>query len=185
MRLRYFHEADPHEVEAVRSFALAANHLPGSKAQEIHFFAQASDELVCQFGEHRNRAQMGIQSAPAVGLIQLRAKRFVALHDVQHVAQHLQRGAVGFGSDCGRARVQAHTGHFTEEVARSERGDGIVVIQIHGRVNVNPVLAGFFFALVVLALGESAGKLSQKLADGAFGFYVRHRTGDGNFRLAF
>ena len=37
---------------------------------------------------------------------------------------------------------------------------------------------------IVLPLREAAGKLSQKLADGAFGFHMRHRTGNGNPRLA-
>ncbi len=185
VRLRHFHEADAHQIKTVGGIALAANHLARSKAQQLDAFAQAVDEFVRQFREHRNRAQMGIERALAVRLIQLRAESLVALHDVQHVAQHFQHRAIGFRAHRRRARIQAHAGHFAEQVAGTQLGDRIVVIQVHRRIDVNPVLRGFFFALVVLALRQLAGKFAQKFAHCAFGFHVRDGAGDRNLGLAF
>src|SRR5271156_5202055 len=128
---------------------------------------------------------MGIKSALPVRLIQLRAESLVALHDVQHVAQHFKSRAGGFRAHRRRARVQAHAGHFAEQIAGPQHCDGIVVAQVHRRINMNPVLRCFFFTRVVLALRQLAGKFPQKFAHRAFGFYVRDGAGDGNFRLAF
>src|SRR5271155_1835348 len=184
MRLRNFHEADAHQVKAVRRFTLAANHLAGGKAQQLHPLAQTRDEFIRQLRKYRNGAQMGVQGALPVRLIQPCAESFVALHDVQHVAQHFQRRAIRFRADRRRARIQAHASHFAEQVARAQHGHRIVVIQVHWRINVNPVLRSFFFARVVLALSQLAGKFSQKCAHRALRLYVRDGAGNRNLGLA-
>ena len=61
-------------------------------------------------------AEVVFESALAVILLDFSAKRFVALDHVEHVAQHFEHRAVGFGADRGRARVEAHAGHFAEEL---------------------------------------------------------------------
>src|SRR5271156_1753263 len=184
VRLRNFYEADAHQVKAVRRFTLAANHLAGGEAQQLDAFSQARDEFIRQFREYRNRAQMGVQGALPVRLIQPRAESFIALHDVQHVAEHFQRRAIRFRADRRRARIQAHASHFAEQVARAQHGHRIVVIQVHRRINVNPVLRSFFFARVVLALRQLAGKFSQKCAHRALRLYVRDGAGNRNLGLA-
>ena len=120
-------------------------------AHQFHCVAQQVDEILRERSEHRDAAQMIFQRAFAVVGVQLRFECFVALDDVEHVAQHLEHDAIGCGADRGGARIQAHARHFAEQIAGVERRDGIVVGQIHGSVDGNGAARSFFFAALLLA----------------------------------
>ncbi len=121
MRLRHLHESDANQVEAVGDVALAADHVALGVAHQLHLIAQQVDELGRQRGEHRDAAQMVVERALAIVGVELRLERLVALHDVEDVAQHLEHHAIGGSAHRGRARIQAHAGHFAEQIAGAER----------------------------------------------------------------
>ena len=91
---------------------------PGRSAQ-LHAISQVIDEVRREWRQHRNAAQVRFQRALPVCSVQLIAKGLVALHDVEHVAQHLEHRAVGRRAHRGRTRVKAHAGHFAEQIARA------------------------------------------------------------------
>src|SRR4029077_8708069 len=153
------------EIESVCGIALAADHLSGSESQELDVFSQTVDKIISQTGKDRYGAEVAIESALAVGAIELRAETLVALHDVENVAQHLEHRAIGLSLNGGRARIQTHARHFSAEVAGTERCDGVVVTQIKRCVDVNPMLVFFFIARIVLTLRYPAGKFAKELAN--------------------
>ena len=55
----------------------------------------------------------------AVIALQLCAEGFVALQNVEHVAQHFKHHAIGLCPHRRRPRVITHAGHFAEQVARA------------------------------------------------------------------
>ncbi len=135
MRLRHLDEPQPHQVEAVRDIALAANDVALGVAHQLHFIAQDVDEVLRQRREHGHAAQMVVERALAIVGVQLRLEGLVALDDVEHVAQHLKHHAIGSRAHRGRARIQAHAGHLAEQVAWNQRSDRMIVGQIHRSVD--------------------------------------------------
>jgi len=96
-----FDEAEAHEIKAVGRLALAADDLSRRKSQKFDPIAEMVDEVGSQRGEQRHAAQVRIERALAVVAIELLPEGFVALHNVEHVAQHLEHGAIGFGANRG------------------------------------------------------------------------------------
>ena len=76
MRLRHFHKSHSHKIESVCGIALPADHLAGSEAQQLDVFSQAVDKFIRQTGKHRHGAKVAIESALAVGAVELRAETF-------------------------------------------------------------------------------------------------------------
>ncbi len=105
---------------------------------------------------------MRVESAGAVATFQLGSKGFVPLQNIEHVPQHFKHHAVGARTNRRRARVVAHAGHLTEQVARPQFGDGIVVRQVDRRIDRNKRPVAFLVALVLLPRTEYALQLLEK-----------------------
>ena len=89
---------------------------------------------------------MSVQSAPAVGLIQLRAKillRCMMSSTLRNISSTVQSVSARTVAERGYKLMQVIS---PKRSPASERGNWIVVVQIHRRINGNPMLAGFFFA---------------------------------------
>ena len=156
--LRDFHKADADEIEGVGVRTFLGDHLAGSEADQFDAVLQEGDEILVERGEDRDAEQMGAQCAGAVVAVELLAEGLVLLHHVEHVAQHLEHDAVGLGADRRRARIEAHAGHFAEEIAGAEFGDGIVVGQVDRGVDGDEgAIAGFAFALFFFLREQLAG----------------------------
>src|ERR1700722_17763014 len=112
MGLRHLHKSHSHEIESVCRIALAADHLAGRESQELEGFSQSVEKIISQTREDQLCAEVAIESAFTVGAIELRAEAFVALHDVEDVAEHLEHRALGLSLNRGRARIQTHARHF-------------------------------------------------------------------------
>ena len=67
---------------------------------------------------------MSLQRANAVIRIELGPERLILLQNVENVAQHLQANGVLGRNYCCAARIEAHAGHFAEEIAGAKFGDG-------------------------------------------------------------
>src|SRR5215831_21026872 len=122
--------------------------------------------------------------APVV-LVNLRAERFVLLHDVEHVAQHLVRHDIGFRAHGSGPRVEVHAGHFTEQIAGAKLGDWVSVSEVNGSINGNGAVVRFLGTLVLLAADERTGEALEEAGCPAFGFHVGDGRGNGDLRLAF
>src|SRR5579871_3662613 len=184
MRLRHLDETDANEKKAVRRLALTANHLSGSIASQFNAFAQLRDKLRSNRGEHGNVTQLRRQGALAVILVHPGAEGFVALQDIQNVAQHLQHHAIGLGAHGCRAWILVHTSHFAEQVARFQLGDRIAVGQVYGSIDGNVSLSACFMAWLLRLVDKRRLELAQEPVLAAFGGDVAHRTGKKHFRLA-
>ena len=127
--------------------------------------------------------------AAPVGFVELRPERLALLQDVENVAQHLKHHAIGFRAHGRGPRVIIHAGHFAEEFARPEFGDGMVVRQVDRCVDRNRAPVRFVFAAVFLARGEAARELArqprEKAARAALRLHVRHGSGERDAGLAF
>ncbi len=173
MGLGDFDEADSHQEETVGRLSLAANHLPGRITSQFHAISQISNKFRRDRREHRNAAEVGFQCALAVALFHPGAERFIPPHDVQHVPQHFERGTVGLGPHCGRARIIVHAGHFAEQVASLELAYRIVVGQVDRRINRNEIR----FAILPRPLLAAERKHGLQLAKEVFlspGLYLGH-----------
>src|SRR6267142_3650595 len=106
------------------------------------------NELRRKVRKHGDAAQMILESATAIGLVKLRAKRFVLEHDVENVAQHFERHDIGLRSHRGGPGIEIHASQFAEEIAGYKFSYGIAVSQIDGSVDGNGAVAHFLFALV-------------------------------------
>ena len=159
-----FHEPDANEVEAVGGVTLAADDLPGRVANEFDAIAQVIDEVFGERREDRDAAEMRVEGAGPIVAFELSAERLVALQDVEHVAQHLEHDAVGFGANRGRARIVAHARHLAEEVAGIQLGDGIVVGQVNGSIDRDEGTRGFFTTLVVFPGSQDAFEAAEEAA---------------------
>ncbi len=85
---------------------------------------------------------------------------------------------------CG-ARVEIHAGHFAEEIAGAEFGDGVAVGEIDGGVDRNGAVARFSHAFIFFAADQRTFQFFEKAACAPFGFHVSDRRGDRNLRFAF
>src|ERR1700687_5356595 len=110
--LRNLHKADADKVEAVGRISLAANYLPRIEAQQLHAITQMVDEVLGERFEYRHAAQVRVERAGAVVALQLRTEGFVALQDVEYVAQHFEHYTIGPCAYRRRPRVIAHASHF-------------------------------------------------------------------------
>ena len=128
---------------------------------------------------------MAIESALAIRLIERGAEILVALHDVQHVAEHFEHRAIRLGADGGRTGIKAHAGHFAEEIAGAEFGDWIVVREIDWRIDVNESLICVFLALVFPARDQLARQFAEEASRAALRFHMRdgRRNGYSRFPL--
>ena len=183
-----FHKSQPHQIKTVGGFALLADHLAGRESHQFDAVAEVVDEILREAAKNRNIAQVRIERAPAIGLVQLRAKGFAFLQDVENVAQHLEHGAIGFRAHRCGARIIIHAGHFAEEFARAELRDGMVVGQIDGRVDRNRPAVVFFFAAIFLPAARRLVSLLvsfRKIPRAALRFYVGNGAGQLNAGLAF
>src|SRR2546425_12445125 len=111
---RNFHKTDSNEIETVRGRSLLNNYLSGSKALELHAFLEVLDKFRRKIRKHGHAAQMIFESPAAIGLVQLRAERFVLEHDVENIAEHFKSYDVGFRYNSGGARIKIHAGHLAE-----------------------------------------------------------------------
>ena len=146
------------------------------------------DKILRKPAKNRHIAQMGIQRPLAVGLIELRAKRLALLQHVKDVAQHLQHRAIGFSTHRGRARIIIHARHFAKKLAGSKFGNGMVVRQVHWRIDGNRPPVHLLLAPVFVPGGQTACELAgqppEKSSRPAARFYVRHRAGQLHAGLA-
>ena len=175
MLLRDLHEAQAHQVEAVGCIALLADDLSRQVADEFDALLEVGDEVRRERRQHGNALQVRIQRALLVGALQLLAEALVALHDVEHVAQHLEHGAVGFRAHSSRPRIVAHAGHLAEELALTELGDRLVHRQVDVGINRDGrapvVLLGAKLAFV---WSEEAPQLGEPSLRVVGGLDVRH-----------
>ena len=128
---------------------------PGAKRMQFDAVAQMVDEILPEAAKDGDVAQMRIERAAPVGFVELRAERLALLQDVENVAQHLEHHAIGFGAHGRGPRVIIHAGHFAEQFARPEFGDGMVVGEVDRGVDRNRAPVRFVFAAVFLARGTA------------------------------
>src|ERR1700690_2143823 len=185
MRLCDLHEPYAHEIKIIGGVPLPANYLPGGETDQLNVVAQAGDEFVGEPCKNGHAAQGAIEGSLAVRLVKRRAKILVALHDVEHVAQHFEHRAIRLGADSGGTRIQTHARHFAEEVSGAQLSNRIFVGEIHRRVNVDVALIRVFFAFIGFARGELTGELAEKSTRAALGFDVRDGSGNRNSRFPF
>ncbi len=126
-----------------------------------------------------------IESAAAVGLVELRAEGFVPQHDVENVAQHFESDDIGFRNHSGGARIEIHACHFAEEIAGAKFGDGVAVRKVDRRVDGNGSVARLLFALVFFARDKRARKPLEESFGTALRLDVRNGRGNGDFGLTF
>src|SRR5450755_4109365 len=185
MRFRYLHESDTDQIEIVRDVALVANDVVLAVPHQLHLVAQQVDEIRRQGLEHRNAAQLVFQGALLVVRIQLRFEGLVALDDIQHVAQHFQHHAIRGRAYSCRARIQAHAGHFAEQIARPQRSHRIIVRQIYRSINRDSAPLAFLFPPLLRTAGQAAGEFAEEAGRTALSLDVRHRGRKVNLRVAF
>ncbi len=131
------------------------------------------------------RAQMIFQRALAIVGVNLRAKRFVLHHDVEDVAQHFVSHDIGFRAHRCGAGIKIQTSHFAEKIAGTQRSNRIAIVEVHGSVDGDGAVAGFFLANILATIHQRAGEALEESFGAALGFYVRDGRGNGNFRGAF
>src|SRR5712664_2749012 len=180
-----FYEANAHEIETVRWFALKRDRLARRESLQFHTFLQVLDEIRRKIRKHRDAAKMIFEGAAAVGLVELRAEGFVPQHDVEHVAQHFESDDIGFRNHSGGARIEIHACHFAEEIAGAKFGDGVAVRKVDRRVDGNGSVARLLFALVFFARDKRARKPLEESFGTALRLDVRNGRGNGDFGLTF
>ena len=183
--LRNLYKSYSNEIEAVGRCALLNDGLAGSEALQLDAFLEVVNKIRREVREHGHAAQMVFKSAPAIGLVKLRPKRFILEHDVENIAQHFKRNDVRLRYYRGRARIKIHASHFAEEIAGPKLGHGIAVGEIDGSVDGNRSVAHFLFALVFFARNKRAGQPLEKSFCSTMRLDVRDGAGNGDFTLAF
>src|ERR1700757_5022205 len=101
---------------------------------------------------------MSLQRANAVIRIELGPERLILLQNVENVAQHLQANGVLGRNYCCAARIEAHAGHFAEEIAGMKLRYWMVVFEVDRSIDLYVFASGiFFFALMFLSGLQLAG----------------------------
>ena len=162
MILGDLHEADADQIETVGNVALTANHVTLAESDQLDPIAQRIDEFGGERSEQRNVLEVVFQRTPPIILIQTPLDVLVALHDVEHVAQHFVHGAIRRGADRSRARVETHAGHLAEQIAWAELGYRIVVRKIDGCVNRNRATIYFTLAAILFAAEQAAAQTLEE-----------------------
>src|SRR2546430_3029047 len=133
--LRDLHEPEPHDEETVGRLALTADDLAGFVAGELDALAEVLDELLAEAGEERHAAEVRVERAAAVGLLELGTERLGAQQYLQRRAQHLEDHTVLSGAHGCGPRIEVEAGHLAEELARVELRHGSVAAQVDRRVD--------------------------------------------------
>src|SRR5579864_6872625 len=184
MKLGHLHETDANQVEAVGEIILMADDFALGIADQVYLAPQAVDEILAETGEHGHRAQMIVEGAAAVVVLDLGAQRLVALHDLKNVFEHLEHDAGGGGANGGGPRIAVHAGHLAEQVACVEFVHRVRELKIDRGIygNRTPAWAG---ERRRWPARQFAGELTEKSRGSAFRLHVRHGTGKINAGCAF
>src|SRR4029077_10369538 len=164
-----FHKTDPHKVKTVGCVTLPTDHLSRVETEQLHAIPKVIDEVFGQGGKNWDAAQMRVERPSAIIPLQLTPESLVALQDVEHVPQHFQHDAIALGSHSGRPRIVAHARHLTEQIARAQLRDGMVIGKINRRVDRDVRPVGLFTAAMLHSRCEHALQLAEEAFDVALG----------------
>ena len=128
---------------------------------------------------------MVVEGASAVICVQLRAHRFVALDDVEHVAQHFIHHAVRRRTYGGGARIQTHASHLAEQIARAQFGSRVCQVQVHRGIDADHSFLIHAIVRMLWGARQDAGQPAEKSLRSALCFDVRHGRGEEHLRFAF
>src|SRR5215813_5965659 len=174
-----FNEADADQIEAVGRIALATNHLTRSEALQFYAVAEVINKVLRERCENGNALQVSLERTATIVGIELRSERLVLLKNVEHVAQHLKANDIFCRNDGCATRVEVHARHLAEQISCMQLRNWMVVLEIDWRVDVDELARCiFFFALVLLARFQLAGKLAQESFLRAFSIDVSSGRGD-------
>ena len=161
--LGHLHEADADQVEAVGGVALPDDDLARLEADQLGARGELTQKVVADAVEDGHGPEMGLERALPVRRVELGLEALVSLQHAQDIAKHLEHHGLLDRAHGRGPRIEAHARHLAEEVARPQLGNGIVVVQIDGRIDGDESTRAFL-AGVVLARHQ-VGESSEEIRD--------------------